>query len=369
MRGKTILLLLLAICNLAACENEDQGSCSASSSDNLDGDKKDCGCGSKALNREPRTSTSDDNQDAIIENESEAETILKDNSYSKHFVNMALILGGQYMIGTNEPHFKEDGEAPQRPVELDPFWMDVTEVSNAEFAEFVATTDYETEAEAFGNSFVFFGMQTEEQMETVNESVAQAPWWYKTPGAHWKEPEGINSSVEDRLDHPVAHVSWNDAVAYCKWRGKRLPTEAEWETACRGGLEDRLFPWGNELTPKNQHLTNIWQGEFPTDNTVEDGHKFTAPVDAFPPNGFGLKQMTGNVWEWVSDNWGVKHSEKLKKNPQGPKQIGKFSEKVKKGGSFLCHKSYCYRYRCAARSPNGLDSSASNLGFRCARSA
>ncbi|XP_022428221.1 formylglycine-generating enzyme isoform X4 [Delphinapterus leucas] len=221
-----------------------------------------------------------------------------------------------------------------------------------------------TKAEKFGDSFVFEGMLSEQVKSDIQQAVAAAPWWLPVKGANWRHPEGPDSTVLNRPDHPVLHVSWNDAVAYCTWAGKRLPTEAEWEYSCRGGLQNRLFPWGNRLQPKGQHYANIWQGEFPVTNTGEDGFRGTAPVDAFPPNGYGLYNIVGNAWEWTSDWWTIHHSvEETIINPKGPPS-GK--DRVKKGGSYMCHKSYCYRYRCAARSQNTPDSSASNLGFRCA---
>lgn len=168
------------------------------------------------------------------------------------------------------------------------------------------------------------------------------------------------------MDHPVVHVSWNDAVNYCAWSEKRLPTEAEWEYACRGKLNQRLFSWGNKLNPHNEHWINIWQGEFPDKNTADDGYVGTAPVISFPNNSFGLKNILGNVWEWTADWWDIHHSSESAKNPKGPSSG---TNRVKKGGSYLCHKSYCYRYRCAARSQNTPDSSAGNLGFRCAADA
>ncbi|XP_009881184.1 PREDICTED: sulfatase-modifying factor 1 [Charadrius vociferus] len=276
---------------------------------------------------------------------------------------MVAIPGGAFTMGTDEPEIQQDGEWPARRVHINGFYMDQYEVSNEEFERFVNSTGYVTEAEKFGDSFVFEGMLSEEVKADIHQAVAAAPWWLPVKGANWKHPEGPDSNISNRMDHPVLHVSWNDAVAFCTWAGKRLPTEAEWEYSCRGGLENRLFPWGNKLQPKGQHYANIWQGVFPTSNTAEDGYKGTAPVTAFPPNGYGLYNIVGNAWEWTSDWWAVHHSTDEVHNPRGP-SAG--TDRVKKGGSYMCHKSYCYRYRCAARSQNTPDSSASNLGFRCA---
>ncbi|XP_066471020.1 formylglycine-generating enzyme [Tiliqua scincoides] len=276
---------------------------------------------------------------------------------------MASIPGGVFMMGTDEPAIGQDGEWPARKVHISHFYMDRYEVSNVEFEKFVNATGYLTEAEKFGDSFVFEGMLSEQVKTGIHQAVAAAPWWMPVKGANWRHPEGPDSDILSRMDHPVLHVSWNDAVAFCTWAGKRLPSEAEWEYSCRGGLENRLFPWGNKLHPRGQHYANIWQGEFPSSNTGEDGYKGTSPVTAFPPNGYGLYNIVGNAWEWTSDWWTVSHSANETYNPKGP-PTG--TDRVKKGGSYMCHKSYCYRYRCVARSQNTPDSSASNLGFRCA---
>ncbi|KAH9518951.1 Formylglycine-proteinrating enzyme [Bulinus truncatus] len=277
---------------------------------------------------------------------------------------MLYIPGGTFTMGTNEPVFIADGEMPARQVTLDAFYFDKYEVSNAEFGRFVEDQKYITEAEKFGNSFVMELYISEETKQKITQMVAAAPWWLPVEGANWQHPEGPDSNITYRMDHPVSHVSWNDALAYCKWAGKRLPTEAEFEYACKGGKSDRLFPWGNNLNPKGEHWMNIWQGNFPNINSGDDGFVGSCPVTAFPAqNKFGLKNIIGNVWEWTQDWWEVKHTPEEKTNPKGP-STG--TDKVKKGGSYMCHKSYCYRYRCVARSQNTPDSSAANLGFRCA---
>lgn len=277
---------------------------------------------------------------------------------------MVLIPAGEFLMGTNDKEgFPADGEGPIRKVKVDSFYMDPYTVTNAEFSAFVQETNYRTEAEDFGWSFVFHLLLSEETAKTVKQTVAGTPWWAVVEGAYWKQPEGPDSTITNRMDHPVVHISWNDAVAYANWAGKRLPTEAEWEYAARGGVEQETYPWGNELTPKGEHQCNIWQGSFPRENTEEDGFLSTAPVDTYKPNGFGLYQMAGNVWEWCSD-WFVRthHQKGGRNNPTGPDQG---EAKLMRGGSYLCHISYCNRYRVAARTSNTPDSSTGNIGFRC----
>jgi sulfatase modifying factor 1 len=271
-------------------------------------------------------------------------------------------------MGTDDPQIPGDGESPARSVRVSPFLLQRYEVSNAQYARFVDATGFETESETFGWSFVFEQMVSPEIEATITQAVAAVPWWLPVQGSDWRHPEGPDRNLDGRWDHPVVHVSWNDAQAYCEWRGGRLPTEAEWEFAARGGKRGRLFPWGNKLMPRGAHRTNIFHGQFPKNNTADDGYVYAAPVDAFgQQNKFGLYNVLGNVWEWTADEWTVRHdtSGETLVNPGG-RLPGKAGEKTKKGGSYMCHKSYCYRYRVAARSHNSADSAASNLGFRCA---
>ena len=279
---------------------------------------------------------------------------------------MVRLDGGPFLMGTESAEaFAADGEGPIRKVLLDPFYVDVCAVTNAQFAEFVEATGYRTESERLGWSFVFQGHIPEERRELIAGRVAGAEWWCKVNGSDWRHPEGPDSSINGRLDYHVTHVSWNDATAYCEWAGKRLPTEAEWEFAARGGLEHKVFPWGDELTPGGQHVCNVWQGSFPEIDLAEDGYAGTGPVQAFPPNGFGLHNLTGNTWEWCSDWFDpVYHMTATRRNPVGPPDGVR---KVMKGGSYLCHASYCNRYRVAARTSNTPDSATTNIGFRCVR--
>ncbi|UIR22785.1 formylglycine-generating enzyme family protein [Streptomyces spinosirectus] len=279
---------------------------------------------------------------------------------------MVLLTGGTFRMGTEDPDgFREDGEGPVRDVTVSPFWIDVHAVTNERFAAFVDGTGYVTEAERFGWSYVFAGFLPA-ALRRGAARPEQTPWWCGVEGAYWRAPEGPGSGVADRGDHPVVHVSWHDAQEYCRWAGTRLPTEAEWEYAARGGLDQRRYPWGDELTPGGEHRCNIWQGHFPTKNTAEDGYRGTAPVDAYEPNGFGLHNMSGNVWEWCADWWGTDHGGRPRTNPQGPERG---TSRVMRGGSYLCHRSYCNRYRVAARTSNTPDSSTGNLGFRTVRDA
>jgi formylglycine-generating enzyme required for sulfatase activity len=252
--------------------------------------------------------------------------------------------GGTFLMGSEDPNgFPADREGPVREVTVEPFAIAPCAVTNEQFAAFVEATGHVTDAERLGTSFVFAGLLPDDFPPT--RAVVGATWWRLVEGAAWRLPEGPGSSLDDRGDHPVVHVSWSDAGAYCAWAGMRLPTEAEWEFAARGGLEQKLYPWGDELTPGGEHRCNIWQGTFPTHNTLEDGYLGTAPADAFEPNGFGLHNTSGNVWEWCADPFEA-------------------DRRAIRGGSYLCHHSYCNRYRVAARSGNTPDTSTGHLGFR-----
>jgi sulfatase modifying factor 1 len=255
-----------------------------------------------------------------------------------------------------------DGENPVHDVAVSSFAIDAYAVTNAQFAAFVAATGYVSDAHRYAWSFVFAGLLPDDFPDTA--AVASAPWWRQVFGASWDHPEGPQSDLDGRLDHPVVHVSWNDAHAYCAYTGTRLPTEAEWEYAARGGLAGAPFPWGHDLEPEGEHRMNVFQGTFPGNDTGADGYAGTAPVDAFAPNGYGLYNVTGNVWEWCGDWFDPRYyAHSPSTDPRGPERG---TQRVMRGGSYLCHLSYCRRYRVSARSGNGPDSSTGNLGFRVA---
>jgi sulfatase modifying factor 1 len=269
--------------------------------------------------------------------------------------------GGRFRVGMDASPLPQDGESPTRLVNVRPFAIDPFAVINEWFSEFVAATTYRTDAERIGWSLVFGGFVP--QGTRVMVSRDGLSWWRRVEGAFWKQPEGPQSSVADRLDHPVVHVSWNDAAAFASWCGGRLPTEAEWECAAAGGLAKAHFPWGDqEPDDVSFHPCNIWQGEFPTLNTQADGHAGTAPAGAYAPNGYGLFNMVGNTWEWCADAFRVRSLARAAKARNETARAA--GERLLKGGSYLCHRSYCYRYRIAARTGASADSSTGHVGFR-----
>jgi formylglycine-generating enzyme required for sulfatase activity len=304
---------------------------------------------------------------------------------------MVWIPGGTFQMGSRDG--KED-ERPVHPVELTGFWMDATEVTNADFQRFTDATGYVTVAERTPKREDFVGVDTSlirdedlvpssicfnpqfdrELVRRVRENPANVNWryhvWTLQKGANWRHPGGPDSSIEDKLDHPVVHIAWTDAVAYCQWAGKRLPTEAEFEYASRGGLEQQEFPWGNKLQPGDKWLANIWQGEFPEEHHVRDGFETTAPVKSFPPNGYGLFDISGNVWEWCADWYQPEYySTSPRRNPPGPRDSFDPNEpgqpkRVQRGGSFMCNANYCLGYRSASRMKGEPSSGAFHCGFR-----
>ena len=280
-------------------------------------------------------------------------------------IKYASIAGGCFAMG--DPFgegYASDGEQPVHEVTLDPFAIAITPVTNAQFAAFVEATGYVTDAERFGSSAVFH-LTVRARDEDIVGPIAGVEWWTEVRGADWAHPYGRRSLWRELPRHPAAHISWFDATAYCRWAGARLPTEAEWEYAARGGHAGRRFPWGDELRPGGEHRCNIWQGSFPEANTVDDGFLATAPVRSFAPNDFGLYQTSGNVWEWCADWFSQSYyGRSPRENPRGPTRG---ERRVMRGGSYLCHDSYCHRYRLAARSSNTPESSSGNLGFRVAR--
>jgi formylglycine-generating enzyme required for sulfatase activity len=305
---------------------------------------------------------------------------------------MVWIPGGSFEMGGTGPETRPD-ELPIHKVRLDGFWMDETEVTNKQFKEFVDATGYVTTAEKKPD-WEELKKQLPPDAQKPDDSVlvpgslvfvpTEGPvslndygqWWTWMPGANWRHPFGPESSLDASHDnYPVVHVSWDDAVAYARWAGKRLPTEAEWEFAARGGLEGKRFAWGEELNPNGKHMANVWQGSFPYKNTKDDGYDYSAPVRAFPPNGYGLYDMIGNVWEWVDDWYRSDYYQTLSTqggeamNPAGPTDSfdpdePSMPKRVNRGGSFLCHAEYCASYRPAARMKTAPDTGQIHLGFR-----
>jgi len=306
---------------------------------------------------------------------------------------MVWIPGGAFVMGTDDKE-SYPAERPAHRVRVDGFWMDETEVTNEQFAKFVEATKYLTVAERVpdweelkkqlppgtekppadklkAGSLVFTPPQTPPPRDDATL------WWTWTPGANWRHPEGPASNLEGRGKHPVVQVAYEDAVAYAKWAVKRLPTEAEWEFAARGGLEAKRYAWGGEFRPDGKILANLWQGRFPNENLKEDGFEGTAPVKSFPPNGFGLYDIIGNVWEWCADWFDVKQNENLAAdpmcaNPAGPARSFNPREphaqqRVTKGGSFLCAENYCVNYRPSSRRGTDYDTGMPHIGFRCVR--
>ncbi len=273
--------------------------------------------------------------------------------------NAVLIKGGTALVGTARPQIPDDGENPLRKVTVKSFRIGATTVTNAEFARFIEDTGYVTEAERFGWSFVFWSQVPKEYGHT--QGVLHAQWWRRVDGATWCAPQGPGTEAACLPDHPVVHMSWNDASTYADWAGGRLPTEAEWEHAARAGQGDVMFPWGDWLPDDTGFFPcNIWQGRFPEKNSAADGYLATAPARSFAPNENGLYNLVGNVWEWTSDSFKIRS---LKK-PVKERLAGMKGYKTAKGGSFLCHQSYCFRYRIAARIGNSPDSTTTHQGVR-----
>jgi formylglycine-generating enzyme required for sulfatase activity len=304
---------------------------------------------------------------------------------------MIWIPGGEFTMGSDAADASR-AEHPAHRARVDGFWMDETDVTNAQFREFVEATDYVTTAEKVPTEedikrFAMPGAKVPKELLFAGSVVFTPPdkpvdlkdatrWWKWTPGADWRHPEGPDSNIDGKDDHPVVHVSWFDAEAYAKWAGKRLPTEAEWEFAARGGLDGKKYVWGDEPFSDEHPQCNNFQGHFPDKNTALDGYTRTSPVKAFPPNGYGLYDMAGNVWQWCADwylpeAYALTADKKMLTNPQGPEHSFdpkmRPPERVHRGGSFLCCVGYCFNYRPSARMGCTPDSGMSHIGFRCVK--
>jgi len=308
----------------------------------------------------PCCSPSADHHGAPAAQRGAAATRSAPSGQTRHSIDQVSVPGQAFLMGDSTGNGNPgDGETPVHVVWVDPFQLDATTVTNADFARFVAGSGYRTEAEVFGYSAVFHLALAAEDSDIVGQP-PQVPWWLGVRGADWAHPAGPLSSLDGLADHPAVHVSWNDAIAYCEWASRRLPTEAEWECASRGGLARGTFPWGDQWG--DRYRCNTWQGDFPMANTLGDGWLTTAPVRDYEANAYGVWQSVGNVWEWCSDWWDEGYyARSPQRNPAGP---ATGDQRSLRGGSFLCHDSYCNRYRNSARASNTPDSSAANIGFR-----
>ena len=295
------------------------------------------------------------------ENAAQATGLLRGNGAATGLVSVGACA---FNMGTaSADAVAADGEGPVRRVSISGFAIAPAAVTNREFSAFIRATRYVTEAERCGESFVFYLQVPASRRQQARQVAPGLPWWLPVANASWQRPEGPGSHIYERLDHPVVHVSWNDAHAYCAWAGVRLPTEAEWECAARGGLDGQRFAWGDDLLQNGTPRCNVWRGSFP--NAPADGWQpAPVPITTGEPNGFGLFNACGNVWEWCEDWFSpTYHQETARDDPKFSRATGRRSMR---GGSFLCHDSYCNRYRVAARSSNTPESSSSNLGFRVA---
>lgn len=392
MRFLSLLILVFHLITFQSCSKKDSPESSGIKEPGTAGTKdtsKSC-CDEKP-SRFGNTVNADSSISGISSNEQSAGTNNKTGSESNS--GMVWIPGGEFIMGSDD-EIAYEVEKPAHPVKVNGFWMDKTEVTNAEFRKFTDATGYITIAERVPDwnelkkqlppgtaapdpkdlvpaSLVY--IKPKEKVYTEDVTM----WWNWVPGANWKYPEGLGSTIKDRMDYPVVHIAYDDALAYCKWAGKRLPTEAEWEFAARNCLTNKKYAWGDELRPGGKIMANNWQGEFPNEDKGEDGYKNTSPAGKFPANCYGLFDMIGNVWEWTSDWYDSRAYMKLPKdkvteNPKGPLKPEDHEDpfavkRVVKGGSFLCSDNYCFNYRPSARRGQAFDTGTSNVGFRCVK--